>query len=274
MKDEDNSANDQPWRPEDAEGDWEWNEEDFLEEENEADPEPTMQRRWLRPIILGIVALALVGNVMAIIPLIFNSNVIQFLKVTNELSKDEALQAYKQAIVVVEAGDRKGTGFNIAANGIIVTNEHVVGNALTAVIGFPDDQIFHADVVAIDPEADLAILKVKKPPEAELPLLNVSLEQSWSEGMLIYYFGNPLFFNHIIGQGAVLGLTEMADKPMPIMLIDAPIYKGNSGSPVLNAEGDVIAVIYATTEIMQNGQRLKAGLAIPTNHPFFTHSDY
>ena len=258
---------DQPWRPEEAEGDWEWNEEDFHSNEDQVSPSPL--RGWTRRFIIVIVAIALLGNVLAVIPLIYNSNVFQFLKVTSELSQRGDLQTYKEAIVVVTADGSKGTGFNIDKQGLIVTNQHVVGDAKTAVIGFSDDTIFHADVVERDPDADLALLRLQNPPDRELPVLTVDSQSSWTPDMTIYYIGNPLFFSHIMGKGKVLELINIDSKPMPVLLLDAPIYKGNSGSPVLTENGQVIGVIYATTEITRNGNTIDAGLAIPTNHRFF-----
>lgn len=256
--------------PDEAEGDWEFSEADFLIEESEHEEQPIAQRRWVRQLVVALIATALVVNLFAVIPLIYNWNVMEFLKVTRELAKDERVQAYEQAIVVVSTSSGKGTGFNITEQGMIITNHHVVDDVDSAVIHFPDKTTLHADVVLRDPDMDLAVLKPQVPAGEDLPVLKVDSTASWREGMPVYYIGNPLFFNHIAGRGHVLGMMAIGDKPKPVMLIDAPIYNGNSGSPVIGEDGKVIAVIYATAEITLDGQQKKVGLAIPTNHPFFT----
>lgn len=242
----------------------EWTEADFLTEESSETTEPSAHRIWMKRVVIAIVALALVGNAFAVIPLIFNLNVIQFLKKTRELSQNETLQAYKQAIVIVEAGDRKGTGFNIDPQGMIITNAHVVGDAPQAVVGFENGQTFHANVAASDDKLDLAVLKLAESPSVQpLPTLEIETSPQYTEGANIYYIGNPYFFHHIIGEGSIRRMTNVADRDSPVLAIDAPIYKGNSGSPVLNEDGKVIAVIYATARIADGNDRIKVGLAVP-----------
>jgi serine protease Do len=240
----------------------EWTEADFLDDEEEK-LEPPAYQIWMKRAMLALVALALVGNLFAIIPMIFNLNVIQFLKKTNELSQDEALQKYKQAIVIVQTVDSKGTGFNIDPGGVIVTNAHVVDQAATAVIGFEDGQTFRARVLIRDEELDLAVLQVENPPKASLPLLEMDTDPDYSEDAQVYYIGNPYFYHHIIGEGSIHGLIESSSRSSPVLALNAPIYKGNSGSPVLNVAGQVIAVVYATSQVSVGNDWKKVGLSVP-----------
>ncbi len=240
----------------------EWTEADFLDEE-EGEQEPPVYQIWMRRTMLALVAVALVGNLFASIPLIFNLNVIQFLKKTSELSQMAELQAYKQAIVIVKTADSKGTGFNIDPGGVIITNAHVVDASATAVVGFEDGRTFHARVIERDDEHDLAVLRLNEPPDSPLPLLELEERPVYAKGEQIYYIGNPYFFNHIIGEGSIYSMIEISGRASPVLALLAPIYKGNSGSPVINEAGKVIAVVYATSSIPSGNDKQKVGLAVP-----------
>jgi len=223
--------------------------------------------RMFRLVAL-LVAIALAGQAAAVLPRIYSVDVIRLLTETRELNRDERIRAFKAAIVVVEAEGRKGTGFNVDERGLIVTNRHVVGESREAVIAFEDGRVFRARVAAEDGEADLAVLVPDGTAGASFPALELDAGASWSPGDDVYYIGNPLFFRHLAARGAMLGLTQ-AGRPFPVLLIEAPVHPGNSGSPVMTGDGRVIGVLYASAELEKDGKRRKAGLAIPADHPFF-----
>ena len=85
---------------------------------------------------------------------------IEFLKVSTNLSAQENIQQYKKAVVEISTGDSKGTGFAISDDGYIITNEHVIDDALQLTVVFPDDGIYEAEVIAAYPEIDTALIKV------------------------------------------------------------------------------------------------------------------
>lgn len=235
--------------------------EDEEDEEDEGELRPPARLKWLRRGVVALVVLALAGNVFAIFPMVYNLEIMRFLRDTRDLQQAEAIREYKHSIVVVDAGDRKGTGFNIGESGLIVTNHHVMDGAETAVIGFSDGRTFRARVAARDPALDIALLSLGDTGQ-KLPALKVNPYRALQPGMRVYYIGNPLFFRHIAGEGSIIGMRAAGAGDVPVLLIDAPIFKGNSGSPVLTEDGEVVAVIFATTKVTVNGQRTNAGLAV------------
>ncbi|UCZ53949.1 serine protease [Bacillus shivajii] len=236
--------------------------EEFFNPEDEKENEPKKKNsKWLRMTIAFMLVAALLGNVFAVWPQLFNLASIEFLQISRELSQNEDVQLYKESVVVVRNGNSKGTGFTISEDGHIMTNHHVVDEGFDITVTFQEGEAYRADIIESDPDIDIAILKVDDE-SFNHPVL--TFEDSWKAGMSVYFIGNPLFFNFIANRGEVLDLTPERDIPM--LMIDAPIYRGNSGSPVINAEGNVVAVIYATTRTEFGGERKRVGLAVPVEY--------
>lgn len=245
----------------------EWEEEFWnLEDDNEEDElNPPPKRTWIKKTIIIMLAILLLGNVIAFIPQIYNLPTLRFLKKDSHLSQDEQIQQYKQAVVNVSIGGRKGTGFNIAPNGLIITNQHIMDNDKACIIQFFNGKTYLADVIVSDSEIDISILKIRDNAN-NLPTLQLETEIAYQEGDPIHVIGNPLAFYRIATEGTVLGLTPLESPQLPMLMIKAPIHNGNSGSPVLNNKGNVIAVVYATTTTSQGGNSIPVGLAIPIDY--------
>lgn len=235
----------------------------YDDEDDELNPPP--QRTWIKKTIIVMLALLLFGNLIAFIPQIYNLPSLRFLKKDSELSQEEQIQQYKQAVVNVSVGDRKGTGFNISPSGLIITNQHVMDDDKAGLIQFLNGNSYLADVIVSDSEIDIAILKIRDKP-TNLPTLQLETETTYQEGDPINVIGNPLAFYRIATDGTVIGLTSSESRELPMLMIQAPIHSGNSGSPVLNNKGNVIAVVFATTTIKQGEQSVTVGLAIPIEY--------
>mgnify|MGYP001378733220 CR=1 FL=1 len=233
--------------------------EETVEEEEES---PPGSRRRLKVAILVLLVFALLGNTLAFLPSIYNLDALRFLRKSAELSQMELIREAKRAVVVVRSDDGKGTGFNIAPDGLIVTNHHVIEDGLRIVVDFGSYGTFAVRVEAGDPEVDIAFLRLIGA-KGELPVLELAEENRWMAGQPFYVIGNPLFFSRIANEGTVLGPVSVAGRTSPVLALQAPIYKGNSGSPVLNSDGKVIAVVYATAKFAFEGGETNAGLAIP-----------
>ncbi|RXZ76710.1 serine protease [Paenibacillaceae bacterium] len=235
------------------------------EDEEDEDHSPSPGRTWIRKTVLSLTILALLGNVFAFWPMVYNLDTIQFLVKSRQLSANETIREYKRAVVQVGTDAGKGTGFHISG-GYIITNDHVIEDKKFYSVKFPElDTTLPAALVVQNPAIDIAILKVEQPGD-ELPTLMLEEEQAWQPGAPVHIIGNPLYFSQIANEGTVLGMTPLNGWELPVMAIDAPIYKGNSGSPVLDAEGKVIAVVFATIELEQNNQTSKVGLAVPIEY--------
>ena len=205
---------------------------------------------WLISIMMVISTFAAIFEVYSI-------PAIDFLKASAKLSAQEEIAAYKKSVVVVVTEDGKGTGFSIASDGTILTNNHVVKGNDTVTVVFPDEGRFTAKVVDTYPSVDLAVLKTNG---EDLPFLELAEETTFLDNEPIYFIGNPLSFKGIANEGTIIDYTQLTDWDVPVVMMKAPVYRGNSGSPVLNRDGLVIGVVFATLNHDEHG---KVGLFVP-----------
>ena len=221
-------------------------------------PRPKKQPPFVR-LIVWLIAGMMAFSTFAFIFEIYSIPAVEFVKVSAKLSTREDIQSYKKAVVEVSTGESKGTGFTISSDGLIVTNDHVVDDALTLTVIFPDDGMYKAEVVESYPDIDLALLKIDG---EDLPYLQLaeSLEVTLDEA--VHFIGNPLSFTGIANEGRILESTRLSDWENNVYMMDAPVYKGNSGSPVINYDGLVIGIVFATIKDDEYGH---VGLFVPVD---------
>jgi hypothetical protein len=151
-----------------------------------------------------------------------------------------------------------GTGFFIRA-GEVVTNMHVIKNAHRVEIHTLEGKgrtYPVAGALAVDDEADLALLRVDLPADRSKPLnLTTSLPD---EGEPIFLIGNPLRLEGSVSDGIVSAIREVPDLGR-IIQITAPVSHGNSGSPLFNMRGQVIGIV---TVKVTNGQNINLALGV------------
>jgi len=157
-----------------------------------------------------------------------------------------------------------GSGFIIDAQGLVMTNSHVVFGAQAVIVTLDDGTELPAKLLGADPIFDLAILQIPKPDQGKLPVLVFGDSDSVRPGDGVVAIGNPLGLDQTITSGIVSGLNRiLPDRPRmltrPMIQTDAAINPGNSGGPLLNRCGEVIGV---TTEILGDAQNI--GFAIPS----------
>jgi len=154
---------------------------------------------------------------------------------------DELVQQVMPSLVVVR-GRRFGAGAGIVwdANGLILTNNHVVGRHSPIVL-LQDDREYESKLVARDPDVDLALLSIDAADLTPLQPASVSPRV----GEMVFAFGHPWGQRNTVTRGIVSALVYAQNRrgeKLPIVRSDASLAPGNSGGPLVNAKGEVIGI--------------------------------
>ena len=162
-----------------------------------------------------------------------------------------------------------GSGFVVDKAGHIVTNFHVVEDADEIRVSFSNRDTVEAELVGTDPSTDLAVLRVESQASAltPLPLGDSDLVRV---GDPVVAIGNPFGLDRTATAGIVSALQRLITAPNQftidhVIQTDAPINRGNSGGPLLNAQGEVIGV---NTQIETGGistGNVGIGFSVPSN---------
>ena len=157
-----------------------------------------------------------------------------------------------------------GSGFIIDASGIVVTNNHVIGDANDIQVILSDGTKLRAEIIGKDPKIDLALLRVK--PTAERPLRAVPFGDSdkMRPGDWVMAIGNPFGLGGSVSAGIVSarGRNIESGPYDNYIQTDAAINKGNSGGPLFNMDGEVIGI--NTAILSPSGGSVGIGFAVPS----------
>ena len=184
--------------------------------------------------------------------------------VASEAKLPELVRRVKPSVVSVLTYDLKGeplisgSGFFVRP-GEVITNMHVIKGAHRVEIHTLEGKgrtYPVAGALAIDDEADLALLKVDLPAERSHPLATTSTLPD--EGEQIFVIGNPLRLEGSVSDGIVSAIREVPDLGR-IIQVTAPVSHGNSGSPLFNMRGEVIGIV---TVKVTNGQNINLALGV------------
>ena len=218
-------------------------------------------RQRLKKSVAGVLVVALLINVVSVWPQVINWTAFRFLETSYRLYQDDEIKQRKESVVSVVAENQKGTGFNLSEAGLIITNAHVIEDTNGLYIHFSGGESYVPVIEKSIPELDIAILDVEG---ESLPHLTANYDYQWEKGDQVYFIGNPLGFPLIANEGEIIGETLVQGIREPVLMIKAPVYKGNSGSPVFNEQGEVIGVIFAT---MPNSEIDEiVGLVVPIHY--------
>lgn len=177
------------------------------------------------------------------------------------LTPKQIVERSKPAIVRIEAADeRVGTGFVIDPAGVVATNLHVVAATDKISVKLLDGTtIAVEEIVAVDPDHDLALLRVVR--RSPLPALTLGDSALVAAGDPVLAIGNPLgVLDYTVSDGLISSVRELAPG-FTLLQISAPISQGSSGGPLFNAAGEVIGV---STAVFTEGQNLNFG--VPSNY--------
>ncbi|MGE5238486.1 MAG: DegQ family serine endoprotease [Chloroflexota bacterium] len=153
-----------------------------------------------------------------------------------------------------------GSGFVISADGLILTNNHVVDQADKIKVKLADGKELDAKVVGRDPKTDLAVIKVAG--ATDLRPLTLGNSDDLKVGNWVVAVGNPFGLDQTVTAGIVSGKGRVIGSGPYDNFIqtDASINPGNSGGPLINTRGEVVGI---NTAIIASGQGI--GFAIPIN---------
>ena len=163
--------------------------------------------------------------------------------------------------IVMANGDKpiaQGTGFLVSADGVIVTNYHVIAEGNSAVVKFPDGTAFPIDgILAADKVRDLAIVKIHGRTFRTLALGDSDDIQVGEDVVAI---GNPLSLESTVSNGIISGVRTSKEQGGKFLQTTAPISPGSSGGPLFNMRGEVVGI---NSLYLEGGENLN--FAIPIN---------
>ncbi len=181
----------------------------------------------------------------------------------------ELVAGFGQAVVKVQTPQGLGSGLIINPDGYIITNAHVIqGETRISIIlfvkrqgGLARHKVDEAQIVAVNPTVDLALLKIDPPEGIELPILYFGEMERVRTGEPVFAIGNPLGLERSVSEGIVSQKSRQVEN-MLLLQTTAPINPGNSGGPLLNMRGEVIGITNLKIGAFAEG----LGFAIPVNY--------
>jgi len=163
-----------------------------------------------------------------------------------------------------------GSGFIVSPKGYILTNYHVIDEASRIIVGLQSGEKFRATQVGVDPETDVAVIKIDAP--RDLPTVTIGDSNAAQVGDWVLAMGSPFGLDQTVTAGIIS--KKERESPYPnvfqrFLQTDAAINRGNSGGPLVNMRGEVIGMNsqIATSTGDYNG----IGFALPANETNFVY---
>ena len=135
----------------------------------------------------------------------------------------------------------QGSGFIVSADGLVLTNAHVVQGATDVTVKLTDRREFRAKVLGADPQTDVAVLKIDA---KNLPVVRLGNTRDLQVGEWVLAIGSPYGFENSVTAGVVSakGRSLPDDSMVPFIQTDVAVNPGNSGGPLFNARGEVVGI--------------------------------
>jgi serine protease Do len=153
-----------------------------------------------------------------------------------------------------------GSGFIVGADGLILTNHHVIEEADEIIVRLADRREFVAELIGSDAETDIAVLRI----EAEgLPTLSYGDSTALRVGEWVIAIGSPFQFEQSVTAGIVSakGRTQAQQQYVPFIQSDVAINRGNSGGPLIDVRGRVVGI--NSWILSSSGGNIGLSFAIP-----------
>ncbi|MFV0574051.1 MAG: outer membrane-stress sensor serine endopeptidase DegS [Vibrio sp.] len=237
-----------------------------------------MVKFLLKPILIGLITAAIV--LLAVPSLRQNLFEIESEKVAENLndvqvSFSHAVHRASPAVVNIYSrqyvdGDRMklktqglGSGVIVSEKGYLITNYHVVAEADQVVVALQDGRASSAQLIGLDKQTDIAILKVEIP---NLPVIPQNPQYKPKVGDIVLAIGNP----YNLGQTTTFGIISAigrssvsADGRQAFIQTDAAINKGNSGGALVNTRGELIGINTASFQQATDLETYGISFAVP-----------
>lgn len=178
-----------------------------------------------------------------------------FIETRNSKAKDKTEHAVGSGIVVDDRGD-------------ILTSLHVVADATDIQLIFADGSESSAQIVAQQPERDIAVLRPTHPPEQLVPAI-LGNPHAMRVGDEAFVVGHPLGLYGSMSAGVISGFDRSFQPPdsdqklQDLIQIDAAVNPGNSGGPLLNRQGHVVGIVAALVNPTEQDVFIGIGFAVP-----------
>jgi len=199
--------------------------------------------------------------------MIFSVLLVTFLALTAGLTQDlpELFNKVKSSVVVIHVMSKQntgtgnpyqqidigglGSGMLVTEDGFVLTAAHVVDDAAEIMVHFYDGQQIPARIAQLDNQADVALIKLQRPPENP-NVAKIGESDSIKVGEPVFVIGAPMGLEYSLSKGIISGrhkLHKMTDNfiEAEFFQTDAAINTGNSGGPVFNMKGEVIGIASA-----------------------------
>ena len=166
------------------------------------------------------------------------------------------------------AKEGTGSGCVLDKEGNVLTNYHVIESADSLEVSLPDRTKYHAKVVGVDRQNDLAVIRLIEAPRDRLHPISLGDSSAIKVGQKVLAIGNPLGLQNTLTVGIVSSTgrrirTQDDDLVDNVIQTDAAINPGNSGGPLLNTAGEMIGINSSIFTI--GGGNIGIGFAIPAN---------